>query len=327
MTSDNQWLCIQPLAFPTMDDPRLPPELEREIFELAAENHPEMVVHLINVAHRVLEWTEPFLYRTVRVRNSPAFEAFQRVLLTRPRTILAAGVRHVHFEAREECTYEICFEIISKCPGIRRIGTTNRFTGPQALEALGTLTNVNHLAVNLCGLFTTEWYPTPDQMDSTHPAFARVTHLSLHDNMQRDVIRKRNCAILPGLPRLTHLRLKLSGLPPADIQHLLTSCALLEIFILTTASRSSVTEKPGYALVSADPRLVWGQVADHYDLFWDDWRRGADGLVDMWALAEEAVRKRKQNPSNDIEWVGGTTSVPVEQLDEDVSGSLSFDDD
>lgn len=251
------------------------------------------------------------------MRNSPAFEAFQRVLLTRPRTILAAGVRHVHFEAREECTYEICFEIISKCPGIRRIGTTNRFTGPRALEALGTLKNVSHLAVNLCGLFTAEENLLPGRVDSTHPAFARVTHLCLHDNMQRDVIRTCNLAILPGLPRLTHLRLKSPGLSPADIEHLLTSCTLLEIFILTTSTRraSSVTETPGYAVVSADPRLVWGQVSGNYNVFWDDWGRGANGLVDMWALAEEVVSKRKQNPSNGIEWVGATREESDEESD------------
>ncbi|KAJ7059707.1 hypothetical protein C8F01DRAFT_217913 [Mycena amicta] len=294
-----------------MVDARLPPELERDIFELAAENHRETLVTVLRVAHRVLDWIEPLLYRTVRVRSSPAFDAFQRVLLTKPPTFLAASVRHVHFEACEECTYEICLEIISKCPGIRRIGTTKSFTGPRALEALGTLKNVNHLAVNLCGLFATE------ENLFAHPAFARVTHLCLHDNMHRYVIRARNCAILPSLPRLTHLRLKSPGLSPADIEHLLTSCALLEIFILTTSTRrtSSVTGTPGYAVVSADPRLVWGQVSGDYNVFWDDWGRGANGLVDMWALAEEVVSKRKQNPSNGIEWVGATREESDEESD------------
>ncbi|KAJ7059732.1 hypothetical protein C8F01DRAFT_1145482, partial [Mycena amicta] len=73
-----------------MDGPRLPRELEREIFELAAEIHPSTVAVLLRVAHRVQEWTEPFLYRTIRVRTSQSFEAFQRILRTKSPRFLAA---------------------------------------------------------------------------------------------------------------------------------------------------------------------------------------------------------------------------------------------
>ncbi|KAJ7059712.1 hypothetical protein C8F01DRAFT_217943 [Mycena amicta] len=129
-----------------MDGPRLPRELEREIFELAAEIHPSTVAVLLRVAHRVQEWTEPFLYRTIRVRTSQSFETFQHVLRTKPPNFLAASVRHVLFEAREGCTDEICLEIISKCPGITHIGTTINFVGPKALAAFQTLPNLTHLA-------------------------------------------------------------------------------------------------------------------------------------------------------------------------------------
>jgi hypothetical protein len=41
--------------------PILPPELEREIFELAAISHPECAVRLVLVAHRTLIWLVPTL--------------------------------------------------------------------------------------------------------------------------------------------------------------------------------------------------------------------------------------------------------------------------
>ncbi|KAJ7256890.1 hypothetical protein C8J57DRAFT_1343247 [Mycena rebaudengoi] len=52
--------------------PSFPPELEREIFEIAATEHPETIPTLVLVAHRVLHWIEPLLYRTLLLtRNLP----------------------------------------------------------------------------------------------------------------------------------------------------------------------------------------------------------------------------------------------------------------
>ncbi|KAJ7059740.1 hypothetical protein C8F01DRAFT_1254651 [Mycena amicta] len=281
-----------------MVDPHLPLELEREIFELAAGNHPEMVVQLIRVAHRVLEWTEPFLYRTVRVQNSPAFTSFQRVLLTKPPAFLAASVRHVLFEALRECTPAICIEILSKCPGIINVGTSTRFTGPKALSWLGTLPNLRYLAVSIAELFgaKTSMY---GKVIPTEPVFAHVTHLSLHDNMEHT--HHLVCPALPGMPRLTHIRLLLRGLPVDAVRDILSGCARLQLLLLTHYEATYDLRHLGYP--TNDPRLVFAQASDVYVHFWSDWERGTLGLFDVWALAEETVQKRKRNPNLEMKWI------------------------
>ncbi|KAJ7055437.1 hypothetical protein C8F01DRAFT_1373610 [Mycena amicta] len=295
-----------------MDNPpslRLPRELEREIFELAAENHPSTVVVLLRVAHRVQEWTEPFLYRTIRVLTSQSFDAFQHILRTKLPSFLAASVRHVLFEAREGCTDEICLEIISKCLGITHLGTTINFTGPKALEALQTLPNLTHLAAGLVDLFPPEGNAVVGTVDPAHPAFARITHLIPLDDLHRKVTGRHMCIVLSRMPSLTHIRLDQEGLAPADVEHLLSDCIWLELLLLTAETSSSIT-RGGYP--TAEPRLVWGirgEDRDRYSSFWDEWERAANGLDDAWALAEAVVEERSQtgtacNNYNEWLWFG-----------------------
>ncbi|KAJ7059736.1 hypothetical protein C8F01DRAFT_1370601 [Mycena amicta] len=289
-----------------MDGPRLPRELEREIFELAAQSPPSTVAVLLRVAHRVQEWTEPFLYRTIRVRTSQSFEAFQHVLRTKPPNFLAASVRHVLFEAREGCTDEICLEIISKCPGITHIGTTVNFTGPKALDAFQTLPNLTHLTASLCDLFSPEGNSIVGKVNPAHPVFARVTHLIPLDEIHhRDGAGREICVALSRMPSLTHLRLDQDGLAPADVEHLLCDCLRLEVLLLVTDTKYSITSE-GYP--TAESRLVWGLSGDRYsyESFWNEWERTVNGLVDPWALAEALVKERSQSQAtcnNRNEWL------------------------
>ncbi|KAJ7059752.1 hypothetical protein C8F01DRAFT_218339 [Mycena amicta] len=291
--------------------PRLPRELERAIFELAAETHPSTVVVLLRVAHRVQEWTEPFLYRTIRVLTSPSFDAFQHVLRTKPPNFLAASVRHVLFEAREGCTEDICLEIISKCPGITHLGTTINFTGPKALEALQTLPNLTHLAAGLFDLFPPAGNAFVGTVDPAHPAFAHITHLIPLDDLHHQVTGRLICIVLSRMPSLTHIRLDQEGLAPADVEHLLSDCIRLEILLLTAETSSSIT---GGGYPTAEPRLVWGirgEDRDRYSSFWNEWERAANGLEDAWALAEAIVEERSRiqtgtacNNYNEWLWFG-----------------------
>ncbi|KAJ7059721.1 hypothetical protein C8F01DRAFT_1295779 [Mycena amicta] len=287
-----------------MDDPHLPPELEREIFELAAATYPGTVPLLMQVAQRVLEWTEPFLYRIVRVKSSKDFESFLRVLRTKPASFLAASVRHVLFEAVDECTIEICIEIISKCPGITDIGATHSFTCQDALAGLNTLPNLHRLAVSLRELFLHETSKHWDEVriNPSEPAFAHVTHLSLHDSM--DSYASVITPAFPGMPRLTHLRLLLSGLAPSHVRNILSTCPRLKVLLLAESGNSPFDGRE-YPL--EDPRLVWARASNSYVHFWSDWERGALGLVDLWTHAEDLVDKRRKNPTdkdrNEIEWI------------------------
>ncbi|KAJ7059710.1 hypothetical protein C8F01DRAFT_217957 [Mycena amicta] len=292
-----------------MSDPLLPPELENEIFELVALSYPTMIPTLMRVAQRVLHWTEPYLYRTVRVQTSHILQPFLDILRTKSPSFLAGSVRHVLLESGSECDYDLGLEILTKCTGITSIGTTFRFRGPEVLAALGFLPNLRRMTVDVGELFTGHGvFESPRQVsrvrleiDPAHPVFAHVTHLSLHDNLDDARTRERVCAALPGMPSLTHLRLKFR--PPelsnATLRHILTACPQLELLLLTTDD----TDVSGEGYPIDDPRLVWGRMDDHYEPFWADWERGANGLLDMWVLAEQMVKKQRQQMNDEIQWI------------------------
>nr|GAT57085.1 predicted protein [Mycena chlorophos] len=278
--------------------PRLPPELEQEIFELASTAHPETVPTLIRVARRVQEWTEPFLYRTLRVRDSTRLSAFIAALHTKPASFLARGLRHVLFESVPECTNELCLEIIAKCPHITSVGTTNTFCGPAAFDGLASLRHLRRMAVSLCEIMP--WDDTADDFEwerlcvdpaRASPALARITHLSLHDNM--DQTHHLVLDALPCMPCLTHLRLKLRGLPADTARSMLSSRRpRLEVLLLTMGYRSDASIK---TFPVDDIRLVCGLAHDSYDEFWDEWTKSSLGEDDMWTVAEELVDRRRQS--------------------------------
>ncbi|KAJ7059738.1 hypothetical protein C8F01DRAFT_1254649 [Mycena amicta] len=289
-----------------MSDPLLPPELENEIFELVALSYPTMIPTLMRVAQRVLHWMEPILYRTVRVRTSPILQPFLGILRTKSPSFLASSVRHVLLESSGECDYDLGLEILTKCTGLVSVGTTYRFKGSEVLAALGSLPNLRHMTLDLGKLFTRQSGPGAfDQtleIDPAHPAFTHVTHLSLHDSLEYEETRQRICAALPGMPSLTHLRLKFTprALSNATLRHILSECPKLAVLLLTTDDE----DVTGVGYPTDDPRLVWGRMGDHYYSFWADWERGANGLVDMWVLAQEMVKERMENPLNiDIDWI------------------------
>ncbi|KAJ7059718.1 hypothetical protein C8F01DRAFT_1370586 [Mycena amicta] len=284
-----------------MSDPLLPPELENEIFGLVALSYPQMIPTLMRVAQRVLHWTEPYLYRTVRVRNSPILQPFLHILRTKSPSFLASSVRHVLLESGSECDYDLGLEILTKCTGITSIGTTFRFRGPEVLAALGSLPNLRRMALDLGKLFTRQSGAVELEIDPAHPAFAHVTHLSLHDNLESEETRQRICAALPGMPSLTHLQLKFTprALSNATLRHILTACPRLEVLLLTTDD----TDVSGEGYPIDDPRLVWGCMGDYFEPFWTDWERGANGLVDMWVLAQEMIKKQRQQMDGETQWI------------------------
>ncbi|KAF7330029.1 hypothetical protein MKEN_00266900 [Mycena kentingensis (nom. inval.)] len=292
-------------------NPRLPLELERDIFETVAIRSPGTIPSLLRVAHRVLQWIEPLLYTTLHLGTVPPRADLLRVLHTR-RAFLQASVRHIFFDnfagwepLSTSTFFNTALDILQTCTGATSIGTTNSFEGPRVLTALGGLSNLRRLAVDLCALFkkTTpegnHWAP----IDPTHPAFARLTHLALHDRMNTQRRRERVLAAVPHFPALTHLRIARVGLSAADVQGLLEQCPRLQLLILT--SDEDTTAKIVRRGYPTDVRLVWGRVGDVFDEFWDDWMAGCEGREDLWERAETVIATRRATPVpiKEVRWV------------------------
>ncbi|KAF7330031.1 hypothetical protein MKEN_00267100 [Mycena kentingensis (nom. inval.)] len=281
---------------------RLPPELEREIFENAALNDTRTTLSLILVARRAHIWCLPALYRTLQVNpGQPKYDAFKRAPVNTP--WVATGLRHIHFESQWDCNFAICASIVAACPNITSIGATNVFAGPSSLEVMSGLLNLRRLVVSLYELFDVSLESTKlIVIDPRHPVVARVTHLSLHDNM-RSHQTPAICDALPGFPVLTHLRLKL-GLSPTSVHTLLSACPRLEVLLLTGQQHVNIFAAPErYPL--EDPRLLWGDDGDNYYTFWASCLRGTLGKDDLWTVADEVVRERKESPKPryEVQWV------------------------
>ncbi|KAF8648898.1 hypothetical protein AX16_006152 [Volvariella volvacea WC 439] len=99
--------------------PRLPLELEREIFELTARAHRETAVRLTLVAHRVQIWVERVIYHVVSLSDRRKCSAFLRTLDARPPDFFQSHVRAIclpYFLDVAQAT-----RILSVCPEVENL--------------------------------------------------------------------------------------------------------------------------------------------------------------------------------------------------------------
>ncbi|KAJ7614340.1 hypothetical protein FB45DRAFT_936672 [Roridomyces roridus] len=92
------------------NEPRLPTDVEREVFETAALMFPSMIPTLLLVARRVLIWTEPLLYRVLGDPRGQSYKALATALLaasrSKPPPFLHKSVRHLFLDMSSEWTDE-----------------------------------------------------------------------------------------------------------------------------------------------------------------------------------------------------------------------------
>ncbi|KAJ7241650.1 hypothetical protein C8J57DRAFT_1526817 [Mycena rebaudengoi] len=146
----------------------LPLDLEREIFEIAANRYPESIPTLL-VAQRVLQWIQPLLYRTLVFRSllprdPAAFCPEPAKLAEYVQNLIIWGTRHNgNFAPR----------ILSYCSGIQKLALFG--PNPTMLPALEKMQLRQLTILHLQGLFGVA------VIDPTHLLFCALTHLRLHD--------------------------------------------------------------------------------------------------------------------------------------------------
>ncbi|KAK7017680.1 hypothetical protein R3P38DRAFT_2984754 [Favolaschia claudopus] len=192
-----------------VDESALPPDLEREIFEICALTHPRSISKLLRVARRVKEWAEPFLYRTIIVPLEFTFKsdhfpiftwnALQRAMDTKPPSFSAAALRNLMI-------IQVYNEIFNSSPLAGGIGQLLALcTGVERLE-------LRYSPVNSTRLVHTQLQPTRLYVEleetlfrnfpPSHSFFSQLTHFQIGSWPVRNVERVRNLALLP---RLTHI--------------------------------------------------------------------------------------------------------------------------
>ncbi|KAJ7059533.1 hypothetical protein C8F01DRAFT_1231990 [Mycena amicta] len=248
-----------------MEDPRLPPELERGIFEITARLHPEMRYKLLFVARRVLIWIEPTLYRALVF---PDQHRLSTLLAVKPLKFFAKTTRHVSlgYLASGDAV-----GILNLCPAVTHLAiSVGEDNDDKALPAA---------FLELQQLRCLSFYPSDVLLapaeSATLPVFSSLTHLELlgNDNSVNDM--ESFCVALPAL---THLALNEDYEDPRwpMAERLLQRCKQLLLVVFLSGDEAEADgladRVPEYL---ADARVVvtwyttWDEGALEGNNFWD----------------------------------------------------------
>ncbi|KAJ7342758.1 hypothetical protein DFH08DRAFT_962804 [Mycena albidolilacea] len=269
---------------------KLPVELERLVFESAAQNR-SIIPTLVLVAHRVRVWLEPLLYNVLLFDAVPNITGILDSIRTKPAPFLASAPRVAgHGDAGE-------------IPGIvlrdHRALALGIITGPRLLPALGNM-HIRRLSVDVRQLFglDNDVYGRDDstelEVDLDHPLFGAVTHLDLFDEVDIEDEEPEQLTWLlqdpSKLPALTYLAFNTQP-NPLVLQKLLTSYPQLHVLIVAfNAKEEDLAVGYMEELTIADPRLAVATYANYYI----DWELGARGGDDLWVRSEGFVSRKRR---------------------------------
>ncbi|KAJ7028406.1 hypothetical protein C8F04DRAFT_1265942 [Mycena alexandri] len=276
-------------------DPFLPPELEREIFELAAELETDAVFDswrqrvgstvlvLPRVCRRVKSWIEPFMYRDIVLRQSfngadPVLR-FLAAVDSHPPSFFATHVKHLYFDPIMPLFF--VQKVLSVCTGVIVLGCHHPYSSLAPLIASLPLRRLLLAELTL-----------PTTPEAIPPWAASLTHLGISKTLPADPR-----AAFAALPALTHLAVGYDALPHpampgmgAMLAALFSACPGVRCLILVTESKTNYKwalqrlRDDGFA----DARF-YVHLRPVMDATWDGWWRPAP---DMFSEAEDHLKSR-----------------------------------
>ncbi|KAJ7064268.1 hypothetical protein C8F01DRAFT_1130787, partial [Mycena amicta] len=271
-----------------LQSPRLPPELEREIFEIAALTNPTGIVSLLCVARRVFEW----LLLAVE---------------TKPPAFFAAAVRHMIIHTPQSINK---FDtLISLCTGTTHLaiggnGRDRPVYRQDIPNMLARMPSIQHLITCLGDIFPASEYPTPESFPLR--CFAGLTHLAILDVLSDSADTLRIVSFVSTLPSLTHLAVFYDTLPHSILTTFLERCPRL-LILCWLVGGGQLANRHAHELLSQpnsprDARLV---IATY-----GDWYEGVElpGIRTFWDTAEEFVERKRRGQVNATRLVAELTS-------------------
>ncbi|KAJ7679467.1 hypothetical protein DFH06DRAFT_1465537 [Mycena polygramma] len=253
--------------------PRLPPELERQIFEFAALAHRKMIPTFLRVARRIQIWIEPLLYRVLWIdthRDARATktepEAVRAAMESKPAVFFSDSVRHLFLDNTADFSILEAKKLLQLCTNLVSFAVVGKLSQPSLLPILADM-RVERLSASLNDLFG-----SPHAVDLRHPLFLSPTHLDTFANFAG----KHLYIQLAALPALTHLCLN-ERIDWDIIRGILSECASLMFLVnlwphyLDSRARTFAAETP-----LKDTRFVV-RISTSY---WADWKAGAEGHGD-----------------------------------------------
>ncbi|KAJ6483527.1 hypothetical protein C8R47DRAFT_564322 [Mycena vitilis] len=257
--------------------PRLPPELERCIFELAALASRKDIPKYLRVAHRVHVWIEPLLYNTLVLDRSAKHRDEWRPTPadTRDAAFLASQVHHLNISGA--FFYDQLRAFLAACTSTRTLALWLALPiPPNLLPTLQTMP-LTRLSADLTHLFG-----TPLNVGRVL-SFAALTHL---DVLAAPFDDWRLYGALARAPLLTHLSFR-DKFHPRVLRGALAHCrGLRAVGVIWSARRSAVDVREGEVV---DARLFMVICPDRVE----DWETGVHGGRDIWARAEVFIAKKE----------------------------------
>ncbi|KAJ7198017.1 hypothetical protein GGX14DRAFT_185246 [Mycena pura] len=269
---------------PTLDTtstPKLPPELERHIFELSARAYRSSVPAYLRVAHRVHVWIEPLLYNVLVVDHSTEVpdSSCPTPAESRDCAFLASHVRHLSIGVVSPSSSgnDRLHALLNACKNTQDLALWAPFPSPALLPLLHAMP-LARLAADVTRLFG-----GPLRVNLAHPAFAALTHL---DVLAAGFDDWRLWAGLAHMPRLSHLAFR-DRLLPRVLRGALAHCARLRALgVIWSARRRAVDVREGEIV---DVRLFMAICADRVE----EWETAAWGGRDIWTRAEEFIAEKE----------------------------------
>ncbi|KAJ7662200.1 hypothetical protein DFH06DRAFT_1191770 [Mycena polygramma] len=267
--------------------PRLPVELERDVFELAARAHSTSIPTFMLVAHRVKIWLEPILYSVVVFADPiPGHLCFEptRFSLAIQSQANSEYVRHLLLIPYDHLAID--FELVlASCTAVEDLAVMGFPEGADLLPFISAMP-LRRLTTSLSSLFFTAG------IDFTHSLFTHITHLESMEDLSSS--RWEEWQGLALIPNLTHLAFVFKTSLPI-FQGALAACPALQVLIFLHVPYLNMQDTGrGLEPLAADTRFVCMPAP----AFSEDWQIGARGGDSFWMRAEQFIAKRVSGENN-----------------------------
>ncbi|KAJ7659082.1 hypothetical protein DFH06DRAFT_1472541, partial [Mycena polygramma] len=260
-------------GIPSAMQPKLPLDLERHIFELAAFSRPVSMPTMIRVSYRVKNWIEPLLYRTLvfgarKIDGLPIcdYNTFNRIVDTKPQ--LLVSVRNVMALLIGQDTVK---DIIRRCHGLENLVALpcDLWSGQLPPPGFDEL-SLRRLHCDLDAFCNLRSVATLAVQPLLH-----LTHLALFSEIDSGCVspaaRLARWNLLAAVPNLTHLAVNGQDQLPM-CSHLLTGCGFLAALI--ALSPVHPPGSPELEVICNELRFVMMSL----DMWTNDWLNGVLGV-------------------------------------------------
>ncbi|KAJ6568408.1 hypothetical protein DFH09DRAFT_1313856 [Mycena vulgaris] len=255
----------------------LPPEIEREIFEMTAR-FPRNAVKLVLVARRTQIWIERLIYETVTLANQEICDKFLRTLDSRPAQFFTDNVKSLCVPGDIEPLG--AKQVLKACQGVVNLAIWLPLQDAPLFPVVSSL-RPKRLSINVYAL-----YGSKSEPDFAHPFFSNVTHLELVNWLDWATFMHIDYLF----PHLTHLALDFDCYTEgttARIREILASCRSLVLCLGLVSDDDTMIIASDHLAGIGDPRLVIlseSDVLENWEAsLWD----GTDASV--WDFGEDIV--------------------------------------